>query len=322
MSVSVLSPVVTLPDRILSSIDNYTGYSVDIATIEQNVNKIGPSEAYQMTLSPQYISYATFKALFYKDLEFELATIREESVVFDLISTAERTVLSGPLSNINPTYEDEDLNLLKSLLEVYKNDLDIDIDCWDTCSLLNFQQTINRIKSLNDLAGKCSSNVKCSLCLGDFFNSLEAQGLVMDDLTGLPLDPSQNVTGNRLYNGLVSANVITVFKSSTPGVKDLQVNWPFLVNFNSYEGGPTGASMTGNDVWTDISDNEYPYFWARTDDTLTIVTSPIAENRSDLALKYNTVDKDGVAMPLVGGNHPAYNRYTANAFSDLNKPKA
>lgn len=279
----------------ISSDPNFHGYSVDIAVLEQDVTKILESNAYTIQLSPVYLSYASFQAMFYREMGFKpVKHLCDISGANILVQNKQRTVLGGPFDDSQVL--DSSFNLLRSLLSVYEKDLGISISCWDGCSLLDFQKLINPIKCLTDIIGSCNENVKCAMNIDDFFASLEAQGLMMDPTSGLPLDPSNNSPPDVIYQGVVSANIIAKFHSTTPGVKDLQVYWPFLINFNSYISEPT----PNTDVWPHIYKTPLPN----------------AVNRSDLNLIKNVVDDDGIPLPASGA-FPAYTRYNAYQYSSI-----
>lgn len=290
---SQISPMITFDTCYpITSDPNYYGYAVDIAVLQQDMVKLIKSDAYIIQLSPVYLSYASFHAMFYREFGFKPVKHLCDFPGADiLVQNKERTILGGPFDDAQVS--DTSFNLLRSLLSVYEKDLGLTVSCWDNCSLLEFQKLINPIQCLTDLIGCCNENIKCSMNIDDFFASLEAQGLKMDPTSGLPLDPSNNPVPDVLYQGVVSANIIANFHSTTPGVKDLQIHWPFLINFNSYTG--TGPA---NNTWP------------------TIHETPDGTNRSDGNLITNVVDLNGVPLAAAGAL-PAYTRYTAYQYSKI-----
>ena len=296
----------------LTNDPTYQGYSVDIAVLQQDLNTIVNNDAYIITLSPVYVSYASFQALFYKNgLNFNPSKSACTNLLAQpLIGNNYRTVLESPFE-IDELVYDGSFNLLQTLITAYEQDLGISTDCWDRCTFINFSTTISKIKCLTDVAGTCGSNIKCSITLNEFFDNLEAQGLIMDPSSGLPLDPSGN--SGVIYTGLVAANITANFHSTTPDVKDVQIKWPFLVNFNSYT-----DSSGGNTIWPKI-------YWVE-DINGNATTIP----RSDTGLKQPTVnDVPGTpafvsitligfpraAFDLSGVHYDAYNRYTGYQYS-------
>jgi len=291
----------------------YQGYFVDIAVLQQDLNTIISSEdIYTINLSPVYLSYASFQALFYKNgLNFNPSKYACNNILAQpLIGNNYRRVIESPFETDELLY-DSSFNLLKTLITAYEQDLCILSECWDRCTFMNFSTTVSKIKCLTDMAGDCGNNIKCSITLNEFFDNLQAQGLIMDPSSGLPLDPSGN--SGVIYTGLVAANITAIFHSTTPEVNDVQIKWPFLVNFDSYTD-PSG----NNTIWPKI-------YWVE-DINGNITSLP----RSDSALKQSTVfDISGTsayvsdakvgfprtAFDLSGIHYDAYNRYTAHQYS-------
>jgi len=288
----------------------FNGYSVDIAVIQQNLNTIVIKDAYVIELSPVYLSYASFQALFYRDGR-TFNPLKSINNIFSkpLINNEYRTIIKSPFENIIDT----SFNLLTTIITAYEEDLHISTECWDTCTFMNFSTTISKIKSLNDMTGDCNHNIKCSITLDEFFDNLEAQGLVIDPSSGLPLDPSGN--SGVIYTGLVAANITANFHSTTPDVKDVHIKWPFLVNFDSYTD-PSG----GNTIWP-------KFYWVED-----INGTSTSVKRSDTGLKQSAVyDISGTqayisdtkvgfprqAFDLSGIHYPTYNRYTSYQYSNI-----
>lgn len=244
---SVIPIITPRPLTNVTSDPNFKGYNVDVAILEYNTTPITQSDAYIVELSPAYVSYASFQAMFYREGKFKpIRSISKNVYASPLISNDQRTVTSGPFkaedSSVSGQIYEGPLNLLRVLIDTYEKDLQLSTECWDTSAFLHFQKMLNNITSLTDGSDACGSStgVKSALSLEEFFYSLESQGMVMDPSSGLPLsDVPAKAALNVLYEGLVSANIIANFHSSTPGVKDVQFKWPFLINFNSYKVTPT-----------------------------------------------------------------------------------
>ena len=301
----------------LTNDPNYQGYYVDIAVLEHDLSTIiSEPKMHKIELSPVSLSYASFQALFYKDGQRFNPSKTAFNNVFaqPLIGNNFRTILKSPFQSENPLLYNK-FNLLKSLISAHEEDLNIPASCWDMTNLMYFSTIISNIKSLNDMAGNCGNNIKCSITLDEFFNNLEAQGLLMDPLSGLPLEPSGN--SGVIYTGLVTANITAIFHSTTPDVKDTQIKWPFLINFNSFK---VGDSTGNNSIWP-------KYYWMENADG-SITTTP----RSDGALKQSTVyDIAGTpafntnstvgfpraAFNLNGVQYPSYDRYKAYLYSSI-----
>lgn len=324
----------------------WAGFVVDIAVLQQDINTITKPDAYIVNLNPLYLSYAGFKALFYAEGSAFSPTLNLSNVLKHKIG-------SQYVLNSNRTYSvlptdcgqcqlqlDGSLNLLKALVQAYETDLKISTECWDTCSLMEFYNTIDSIKALTDITGECGSGVKCSLSLDDFFNQLEMQGLKMSAGPAfLPVDPS-NATATfgatkqtSIYPGLVTAVITANFHSTTPGVKDVQVRWPYIINFTSVATNYINNNAIYVKNTTRVLDNS---FTSVLDTSYNAGTYPVylyvnndksGTPRSD-DLYYNTVDfsnntffattADSNVNPNGGqASNPNYTRYTAQKFSKI-----
>jgi len=301
----------------------YSGISVDVAVIEQKMNVIKEEDAHIIDLTPAYLSYASFQAMFYKqssDFNPLTGVIGKEWQPY--LSNAARQVLYNSFSNQTSNYassgvDNVDFNLVNTIKSGYEYDLSIPSECWDTCSILEFNKTLGNIKYLTDIGNEC--NIKCSITLDDFFNILEAGGLVMDTTTGLPLDPSG---GKIIYTGLVNALITATFRSCTPGVKDIKIRWPFMINFNSVTTNTADGSANKVDGILEPSSNIWPniYFVENVDGSKNVPTI----YRSSV-LAYDTVDSSGNPATNNGIDPnntnikglPNYSRYSAYKYSSI-----
>jgi hypothetical protein len=318
--------------RAYTNDNTYAGYVVDVAILQTTLNTVTePKDIYTLNLNPVYLSYAGFKALFYNNgINFSpmphLSDVNVHKIGSKFVLNSNRTISTNATDcgrcelNIDGSF-----NLLAALLQVYTTDLNLETECWETCSLMEFYNTISQVKGLTDITGPCGLTVLCALTLDEFFGQLEMQGLKMSDGPFfLPLDPSnQNVklpdTRQSVYPGLVTAVITANFHSTTPGVKDLQVRWPFVINFNSvsYQDGSNNKYKdTGKN--TDASGGEYPVFLYIDNNFTTATTEPPFDYRS-ADLSSSTVDlSGGVFYPkLFKGLFPQYTRYSANRYSGI-----
>ena len=161
-----------------------------------------------------------------------------------------------------------------------------------------------------DIFRCCQSNIKCSMTIDQFFASLEAQGMVMDSISGFPLDTDQVSSPGAIYQKVVCANITIIFKSSTTDVRDLEINWPFLINFNSYA--DTGVFSQTTNVNTS---NEYPHIWELPKYLLPQVSSFSGNNRSDKFLTHDIVSFAGTVVVKT----PPITRYNAWILSNLSQ---
>uniref|UniRef100_A0A6C0HP68 Uncharacterized protein n=1 Tax=viral metagenome TaxID=1070528 RepID=A0A6C0HP68_9ZZZZ len=299
---------------------NYHNYFVNIAVLQTTVNSIKrESDAHVVELSPIYMSYATFLNLFFKDNKFSPNKQLGKNAQ-TLVSNKDRRILSGPLDQEYNLTDTSNVitapvfNLTSALISTYVSGLGSDPNCWDSCDLVCLQNTINPINSLFSVIQCCQNNIECSMTLDQFFSSLEAQGMVMDPASGFPLDPDQPIGGGVIYQGVVCANVAVIFKSTTDDVKDLRVNWPFLINFNSYA--DVGAFSLGfsSGGTTNIS----PHIWK-----LPIYLLPVLptidtfanSNRSDEFLTSDIVNNNGLVKVM----KPSITRYNVGKYSNLSQ---
>ena len=293
--------------RLYTEDETYAGYVVDVAVLQQDINTITKPDAYRIELTPLFCSYAGFQAMFYRDGE-RFQPSRNLNIFpssKNLLLNDKRSIsLYEPECGECALELDGAFDLLRTLLVAYEKDLGFGTECWDTCSLMEFNSTISAIKSLTDITGDCGTNIKCSITLNEFFEQLRTQGLAIDASNHqLPLDPSGN---EGVYPGLVTAVITANFHSTTPGVKDVIVKWPFVINFNSY----TNAVA---DIEGDGPNGVYPVFYFIENDS-------VNKRYRSPDLKTQTVDVsgNGFAKPREATNNlPAYTRYTAKQYSNI-----
>jgi len=326
------------PDARAYTNDNtYAGYVVDIAILQTTLNTISePKDIYTLNLNPVFLSYSGFKALFYNNgVHFSPMPHLSDTTIHKIGS--KYTLNSARTISTNATdcarcelNLDGSFNLLAALLQAYTTDLNLATECWETCSLMEFYNTISQVKGLTDITGPCGLTVLCALTLDEFFGQLEMQGLKMSGPPWyLPIDPSNTALRSdgksSVYPGLVTAVVTANFHSTTPGVKDLQVRWPFVINFNSvsYMDGSRNMikDVSGNGVGKDCSGGVYPVY-LYIDNNFTTGSTPSADPPSYYRsgdLSSSTVDLcNNVFYPRsVNGKFPEYNRYSANRYSGI-----
>lgn len=311
---------------------NYTGISINVAVLEQKINTIKEEDAHLIELSPTYLSYASFQAMFFNKCnkfvsldnvqgyawQQYVSNLKRNIIYSSLNSEQEIASAAFPWASYDPNVSsvlDTCFNLLKVITDGYETDLNIPSECWDACSVLEFTRTLANIKYLTDIGNEC--NVKCAITLDEFFDNLAAQGLEIDASNGLPLDASGN---NVVYTGLVNALITANFRSCTPGVKDIKIKWPFLINFNSVTPHTADGSNNMVDGIPEPSGNVWPNinFYTDADGSY----NPLTDYRSP-ELKYDTVDTSGVAYVSDScGNKipvhiPAYSRYSAYLYSTI-----
>jgi hypothetical protein len=280
----------------------YQGYNVEVAVLQQDMNEIKEEDAHIVQLSPVYLSYASFQAMFYK-------SGNKFSPLYNLTTNYYNEFLANEYRKvvINPTYQsgyDISFNLLNTIIKYYEEDLAIPYQCWDVCSFIEFNKILSPIKLLTDVGSSC--NIKCSITLDQFFDNLEAQGLKIDNVSGLPLDPSGNYTS--IYTGLVSAIITANFKSTTPNVKDIKIRWPFMINFASFTNATADADPLGN---------HWPFYYWVEDENYNPMTNIGTTYRSPQLQTNTVILQGGVLVPNNSAGIATYNRYSAYLYSKI-----
>ena len=304
----------------------YSGITVNVAVLEQKINAIKEEDSHIIELSPTYLSYASFQAMFYRQtIKFLPLNGVTGSAWQIFLANAFRNIVYSSFSSENANFGwtfDNSFNLFETISAGYEYDLSIPLACWDACSLIEFTNTLSGIQYLTDVGNQC--NIKCSMTLDEFFDTLQAQGLVIDPSSGLPLDPAGLAATPPqyiIYTGLVNALITANFRSCTPGVKDIKIKWPFLINFNSVSP-DTAYGILQNNMVDDIQEpnNNVSPCINFVDDG----TTPTTKLRSP-ELKYDTVSTLGkpytnrIDFPnsVIPSQIPAYGRYTAYLYSNI-----
>lgn len=94
--------------------------------------------------------------------------------------------------------------------------------CWDVCSKIEFEKKIAKIKTLFDVDGLC--NIACSLTLDELFLSLEANGVVIDPVSGMPDIHHHSAPP------CTTVNITTRFSNCNHQV---DIVWPFFVDLSA-----------------------------------------------------------------------------------------
>uniref|UniRef100_A0A6C0HGA1 Uncharacterized protein n=1 Tax=viral metagenome TaxID=1070528 RepID=A0A6C0HGA1_9ZZZZ len=303
---------------------NFTGITVNVAVLEQKINTIKEEDSHIIELSPTYLAYASFQAMFYRQTDkFIPLNGVSGSIWQQFLANFNRQVVYSSFSSENANFGwtyDNVFNLAQTITAGYVHDLEVPIECWDPCSVIEFTTTLGGIQYLTDVGNQC--NIKCSITLDDFFDNLQAQGLTIDSATGLPLDPqglASNPPVRIIYTGLVNALITANFRSCTPGVKDIKVKWPFLINFNSVTPATAAGGPNMVDGINEPLGNIWP--WINYVDNGTVPTTQLRSPE----LLYDTVDTTGmpytnnVDFPnsIIPSNIKPYGRYTAYLYSSI-----
>ena len=196
---------------------------VDIATLEQDINTISVNDSQVITLKTIDIYYDTFRDIFYYNNDrFQLVPSYrkqlEKTTDISLVTNDEQSIIDR--NGRTTPYK-----IYAEMLAHYERFLGLKSNCWSSCSLNNFQKVLGDQYTLYDVGNPC--NVKCSLTLDEYFYALEQQGVNMT--TGDNLNDVVPAALITCYKPI--AVVTTTFKSLTEGVPNVDVVWPFAVDF-------------------------------------------------------------------------------------------
>lgn len=234
-----------------SDLGIFSGVVIDIALMAEDVPLIQEDSSTTRYLSPIDVNYNQFHNLFYFDNgnfapNTALATVHPFNVILD----NDNKVIS------DANGKQKKYVLMEELMRHYEEHLEESPACWDVCSRVEFEKKISAVKTLFDV-GVC--NVKCSMSLDEFFNSLAAHDVDINPNTGMPTLRAQDKR--------VIAVVTTKFVSANTGgdgeegVPDFNVSWPFRIDFRAClrepagRGFPVAAHGNGSATSTDPCNN-------------------------------------------------------------------
>jgi len=211
----------------------FSGVVIDIALMAEDIPLIQEDSSTTRYLSPIDVNYNQFHNLFY----FNNGNFSPNTT----LSTVHP--FSAILDNSNKVISDaggkqKSYVLMEELMRHYEEHLEESPACWDVCSRVEFEKKVASVKSLFDV-GVC--NVKCSMSLDEFFNSLAAHDIDINPNTGMPTLRAQEKR--------VIAVVTTKFISANTGggeeggVPDFNVSWPFRLDLRACLREPAGRGF-------------------------------------------------------------------------------
>ncbi len=211
----------------------FSGVVIDIALMAEDIPLIQEDSSTTRYLSPIDVNYNQFHNLFY----FNNGNFSPNTT----LSTVHP--FSAILDNSNKVISDaggkqKSYVLMEELMQHYEEHLEESPACWDVCSRVEFEKKVASVKSLFDV-GVC--NVKCSMSLDEFFNSLAAHDVDINPNTGMPTLRAQEKR--------VIAVVTTKFVSANTGggeeggVPDFNVSWPFRLDLRACLREPAGRGF-------------------------------------------------------------------------------
>jgi hypothetical protein len=219
----------------------FSGVVIDIALMAEDMPEIHQDCSTTRYLAPIDVTWNQFHNLFYfNNGGFTPNTSLGCLCPFDsLIGHGDKTISDAGGRN-------KDYVLMNELLEHYTEHLEESPLCWDVCSRVEFEKKVSAINSLFDV-GIC--NVKCSMSLDEFFSSMAAHGVDIDANTGMPTLAAQKKK--------VVALVTTKFVSQNTGddhnVPDLNIGWPFRVDFRACIASPMGRGCCSSGLGLDVT---------------------------------------------------------------------
>lgn len=211
----------------------FSGVVIDIALMAEDIPLVQEDSSTTRYLSPIDVNYNQFHNLFY----FNNGNFSPNTT----LSTVHP--FSAILDNSNKVISDaggkqKSYVLMEELMQHYEEHLEESPACWDVCSRVEFEKKVASVKTLFDV-GVC--NVKCSMSLDEFFNSLAAHDIDINPNTGMPTLRAQEKR--------VIAVVTTKFVSANTGggeeggVPDFNVSWPFRIDLRACLREPAGRGF-------------------------------------------------------------------------------
>ena len=207
---------------------------IDVATLTQDLKPVQQNEAYVINLEVIDISFSTFQQLFYPTFgEFIPNKNLYNTEYYKYINNTARKVIQvcdDHRGLLEPTF-----NLYNELVKAYEMTLGVKSECWLPCSLTKLHSSVAKVNNLLDVGGCC--NVKCALTFEEFVLRAIQNGVSVKNDT--KLFDRYNFAG---FSVIVAA-ITAEFKSTTPGVPDVHVNWPFKINWDPLKCKPSTFNM-------------------------------------------------------------------------------
>lgn len=203
--------------------DEVNNVVIDIAVITEELPTVTRDSSVTKYLAPIDITYNEFHNLFYfNNGKFTPnTTLGCSSRYKSYISHSGKQILHA-------SGKSKGYHLLEELTEHYQKHLEDPPDCWDPCTRIEFERKVSNIKSLFDV-GVC--NITCSLSLDEFFDAIQANGVEINSNTGMPSLYGQKQKVIALVTlKFVSNNIASELDK---GVPDLNITWPFRINFSA-----------------------------------------------------------------------------------------
>ena len=215
---------------------------IDVATLTQDLKPVQQNEAYVINLEVIDISFSDFQKLFYPTFgEFIPNKNLYNTPLYEYINNTARKVIQvcdDHRGLLEPTF-----NLYNELVKAYELTLGVKSECWLPCSLTKLHSSVAKVNNLLDVGGCC--NVKCALTFEEFVLRAIQNGVSVDDDRTLDnaFEHSDGPFTPECHSVIVAA-ITAEFKSTTPGVPDVHVNWPFKIDWDTLDCKPSTFNIT------------------------------------------------------------------------------
>lgn len=180
--------IAVLAENVESSPVEYDGHTIDLATID--------------------MTETTFRNWFY-------ASNGNEKFELNCSNNLDKTPLTFNAQlydAYDPNMAEISFNLINAVLVKYADDLGVQRNCFEPCSLIEIENQLTHINTLCDIC-----EVKCALRWSEVIDSLKALG-------------GSTITG---HSHVLRVNAL--FTNSNPGLKDILVRFNYNVTLeNSY----------------------------------------------------------------------------------------
>ena len=197
---------------------------IDVATLSQTLSPVKENDAYVINLEVLDISFSDFQELFYPTFgEFIPNKNLYHTQLYKFINNSGRKVIKvcdDHRGLIEPIF-----NLYDELVHAYELTLGVKSECWLPCALTNLHSSVSKVNNLLDVGGCC--NVECSLTFEEFVLRAMQNGVRVNS-SGNMVDKEEGSCED-----VIVAAITAVFKSTTEGVPDVHVNWPFRIKWNA-----------------------------------------------------------------------------------------
>ena len=208
--------------------DYYT--VIDVATLAHELTPIKQNDAYVINLEILDISFSAFQKLFYPTLnEFTPNLHLYNTKLYDYVNNNNRRVVQ--VCRDSRGYVEPSFNLYDEIVHAYEMTLGVKSECWVPCSLTNLHKSVAKVNNLLDVGGCC--NVECALTFEEFVLRAMQNGVTVDDTTGDLSDADISSCDT-----VIVAAITALFKSTTKDVPDIQVNWPFKIDWGELHCNP------------------------------------------------------------------------------------